>query len=67
MHTRGVRGLSGRRDAKEIAKLLEMLPGALSAARVANPCKMGLSWGLSLKFFVPQVFILSVAVERPQS
>ena len=33
-----------------VSRYLEEVNPALPAARVANPCKMGLSWGLSLKF-----------------
>ena len=33
-----------------VPRYLEEVNPALSAARVANPCKMGLSWGLSPGF-----------------
>ena len=37
---------------------------ALPAARVANACKMGLSWGLSLKFFMRKFWAAVFEIEN---
>ena len=51
-----------------VSRYLEEVNPALPAARVANPCKMGLSWGLVPKLFIgvlaefPDVHRISMAM-----